>query len=133
MGYASHSELQQRETAVGLRELERIVAELRAAVAEIGQQVLVGGSGGGVFGGNVSPDLVYALTGGGGLTAAAGTTLGSGSVTLYTKAGAALTITASTATCYSGSTAVVGSGGKLIGMILRADGTGAYDCVSEFC
>lgn len=137
MGYASHGEARQAESAARLRELERIVSELGAKVSQLAQQVSIGGGGGGFGSGNMPKDMVYAKTASGGLSPATGVlpavTLGFGTVEILDKSTVPMTATGLTVTCFSGSSAVVGAGVKLIGMLERKDGSGTYDCLAEFC
>jgi hypothetical protein len=120
--------------------LEQIVYDLlhrmtltegRTAAAEQGvwQQWATPGGGGGGSGGEAQ----YALIGGGGISARSGTTLGSGTVTPYLKAGGTLTAGSSTITLYSAYSTVTGNAGGFVWYFPRPDGTGdvlIYECGS---
>ena len=66
----------------------------------------------------------------GGVTVASGTTLGSGTVTFYTRSGATLTLGSATATAYNPSTTAVGANKVII--VIGREG-GPWDVVVESC
>ena len=72
----------------------------------------------------------YAKAPGGGISARSGTTLGSGTVTFYTRSGATLTLGSTTATAYNPSTTAVGANKVII--VIGREG-GPWDVVVESC
>lgn len=58
--------------------------------------------------------LRYAKTGGGGLTARSGTTLGSGTITFYARSGSTIALGTETATCYNVTTGAVAANATIV-------------------
>jgi hypothetical protein len=108
---------QLRDVAQGLRELQFTGAG--------------GGAGAGAVNASPVPQVVYGITGGGGIPALSGTTLGAGPVTLYDVSGATLNTTAITGTAYNPGSAIAAM--HLVAMFPRANNAGEYDVIVDPC
>ena len=119
-----------------LEALERLALRLTDSVASLGRGLATLRNQlwqiqGGMQMAFVAPlEYRYAKAPGGGIPARSGTTLGSGTVTFYTRSGATLTLGSATATAYNPSTTAVGANKVII--VIGREG-GPWDVVVESC